>query len=261
MGTLTAIALLTSLLVLSAKGNNETEVSSCLSYNSKEYFTSYDTFNLADAKRFCNEHNSKLAVISSERLMELLKEKCLSSSSYFEYPFMNYANSEVLQLGAVAKKYEGFKWSFVDASSEYKALCETEKCIGERFSNEICFLISTAKYSFVDAEKYCINQGMRLASIHSEEEQNFLKERVTGDTWIGMAERPQVGKKLFKWLDGTPIDYTCWMKGQPNHSGGGEHCVEIRNSEWNDDTCSKKNKAVCRGGAETGAPHALNSIF
>jgi len=243
-----AILFFTSLLAVAVQGSSRCEATSCLTYDNKEYFTSYDTFDLRGAKHFCDENNGKLAVITSLELMELLKEQCLSSTSYFEFPFKN---SENLHRGTVTKKLES-TWTFVEPNVEYKALCEKAKCLkGDLFSKDICFSVSTDKYSFLEAEDYCKNQSMQLASIHSEAEQNFIKERLSEKVWIGLAERPQLGQMLYEWLDGTPLDYQNWYPGQPDHTNNKEYCVELRPNtyRWNDCDCSLERSAVCKGKA------------
>ena len=57
-----------------------------------------------------------------------------------------------------------------------------------------------------------------LASIHSEEENDFLRE-ITGNThkvWLG-GRRCCPGCQAFEWSDGTPWDFTDWYRGEPNN--------------------------------------------
>jgi hypothetical protein len=31
----------------------------------------------------------------------------------------------------------------------------------------------------------------------------------------------------FYWMDGSPLNFVNWDKGEPNNANGGEHCVEV----------------------------------
>ena len=57
-----------------------------------------------------------------------------------------------------------------------------------------------------------------LASIHSKEENDFLRE-ITGNTlaWVG-GRRSCPSCEDFKWSDGTPMDFTAWHKTQPSNA-------------------------------------------
>ena len=62
-----------------------------------------------------------------------------------------------------------------------------------------------------------------LASIHSEEEMNFVSmlNNMTGASkiWIG----GQRDGQLFRWTDSSPFTYDNWAIGQPD--GGNEECI------------------------------------
>ena len=57
-----------------------------------------------------------------------------------------------------------------------------------------------------------------LASIHSQEENDFLRE-ITGNTnvWVG-GRRSCSGCEDFKWSDETPWDFTAWHRVQPDNN-------------------------------------------
>ena len=94
-------------------------------------------------------------------------------------------------------------------------------------------------------------QGAHLASVHSEDENEFIynsyqAEAGDGDIWIGGIKKGD----SYSWLDGTPWNYQNWSPGNP--SGGSEKCSEIfalnyYPSKWNDDNCElAKNAFVCQ---------------
>ena len=56
-------------------GDDPCGTRTCLEYDGKAYFTSYGTFNLNDAGKFCEKDNATLAVISTSEHMEMLKSE------------------------------------------------------------------------------------------------------------------------------------------------------------------------------------------
>ncbi|XP_032365739.1 galactose-specific lectin nattectin [Etheostoma spectabile] len=94
-----------------------------------------------------------------------------------------------------------------------------------------CFGFVFQGKSWIDAENFCKAAGGNLASVHSEEEQVFLKlfiNLVTGEyrrTWIGGFDSVQEG--VWMWSDGSTLDYKRWDDGQPDNKYGAEHCLEI----------------------------------
>ncbi|KAL6740154.1 hypothetical protein Aduo_013539 [Ancylostoma duodenale] len=88
--------------------------------------------------------------------------------------------------------------------------------------------------NFDEAEKKCQALGAHLVSIHSEEENQFVR-----------AKKDKSGK--WYWVDGTEMNFTRWSVGEPNNSGGNEGCAEmfiysissVRDTYWNDIPCSR----------------------
>ena len=103
-----------------------------------------------------------------------------------------------------------------------------------------------------DARSYCKELSGELFSIHSkgqnDEIQHYSKS-FSRCNWIGLNDRDVEGN--FTWSDGAAYHYKHWSRNEPNNAFGNEDCVEIfahrsGNGRWNDQTCSKALKAVCK---------------
>ena len=111
------------------------------------------------------------------------------------------------------------------------------------------------KLTFERAEKYCQKLGGSLASVHSDEESDFIGTTMASPLerhprWIGLM---RTAPGVFAWADGTPVDYTRWMPGEPNNKHKRENCVAIGHKKrdafdnyWNDANCRKRLKFVCK---------------
>jgi len=96
-----------------------------------------------------------------------------------------------------------------------------------------------------------------LATVTSEQENNFLFENVNQENWIAASDTETEG--TFKWVagpeagtafwsggakgdGGAPIDglYNNWNNGEPNDAGGVEDCGYIYQGDptWNDNDCA-----------------------
>ena len=120
-------------------------------------------------------------------------------------------------------------------------------------SGASCFTIPPGVASWYHAERTCelVHRQAKLASVHPENQQ-FVRRLFTEDDgtnfWIGLVR--QGDSPGWSWADGTALDYTGWMDGEPNNSGGMENCVhEIIASSvqgWNDRDCSHQLKMLCQ---------------
>ncbi|XP_039674891.1 galactose-specific lectin nattectin-like [Perca fluviatilis] len=108
-----------------------------------------------------------------------------------------------------------------------------------------CFSFNFQGKSWIDAENFCKAAGGNLASVHSEEEYEFLRtfiNQVTSEnknSWIGGSDSVQEG--VWIWSDGSTFDYKHWGPGQPDNAGGAENCLEMNHNglNWNDGQCNK----------------------
>jgi len=104
-------------------------------------------------------------------------------------------------------------------------------------------------YTWAQAKDECRHRGLTVASIHSQQEQDFVADLTEGQiSWIGLTDAATEGEWL--WSDGTPVDYLNWdtAHGQPNGEDTWD-CVYTEGSTggWWDDVCDLRLWVVCRG--------------
>ncbi|MCJ8731251.1 hypothetical protein PDJAM_G00197360, partial [Pangasius djambal] len=91
-----------------------------------------------------------------------------------------------------------------------------------------CFKYEATSMDWASAEKYCLNLGANLISIHSEDEYQWFKSFVlaadpkNNPTWIGLYTCQKVDH--WYWSDGTKLIFTKWSPSQPDLSAT-ECCV------------------------------------
>ncbi|KAJ0003256.1 hypothetical protein NQD34_008354, partial [Periophthalmus magnuspinnatus] len=114
--------------------------------------------------------------------------------------------------------------------------------------NGRCYKYVATHMTWADAEMQCVSQGANLVSIHSVEENNFVKnliqnfDHTLGQTWIGLSDIHLEG--AWMWSDGCPLRFKLWNSEEPNNKLGTEHCVLIVKN-WDDYFCSQYAPSIC----------------
>lgn len=86
--------------------------------------------------------------------------------------------------------------------------------------------------SWPEALERCIRMGGRLAVIPDQETHQFISRLVRGDEcWIGATDEAAEG--IWRWVDGTPLNFRAFPPGEPNDNGGEDHLV-MTSGTWND---------------------------
>lgn len=86
--------------------------------------------------------------------------------------------------------------------------------------------------SWPEALDRCIRTGGRLAVIPDQETHQFISRLVQADEcWIGATDEAAEG--IWRWVDGTPINFKAFPPGEPNDNGGEDHLV-MTSGTWND---------------------------
>jgi len=253
------------------------------------YFISADTHTGSSAHHYCKKNGGHAAVIESQEEMDLLKETVLNTTVYlgvdmqeyrryqFQFALKMAGHTGFTAFGAgepdnygsedcvVADISDGFNWKDIHCTELHPVLCKAAAVVSEEeprcgegehlFGGATCFWVdasSSQLYTWSEAEDECRARGMRLASIHSQEEQDFIWGLADRDqtTWIGLSDRTAEG--VHEWSDGTPYDFDGWYVGQPN-GGDAENCVCMGvgrwDGAWDDSNCYYGRRVACRGPA------------
>ncbi|XP_036411753.1 galactose-specific lectin nattectin-like [Colossoma macropomum] len=116
------------------------------------------------------------------------------------------------------------------------------------------------KSTWEEAEKTCLRNDAHLASVHDENEDNFIKRLIHAHsnkniaTWLG-GYRSKTARDRWYWTDGSHFDFAEWAPGEPNGSG---QCLQTNYyGAWDDLVCYYKRPFVCARKAKTGAFKSL----
>ncbi|XP_054834226.1 C-type lectin domain family 17, member A-like [Eublepharis macularius] len=109
-----------------------------------------------------------------------------------------------------------------------------------------CYFFSTLSAPWTAAKQSCENEGAHLVIINNRPELKFLVNLIMTDRvfWMGLSDAGQEGQWI--WVDGTPLTFSSWGKGEPNNAGHGEDCATLHsNGNWNDAFCSGNELWIC----------------
>ncbi|XP_077581446.1 uncharacterized protein LOC144202302 [Stigmatopora nigra] len=128
----------------------------------------------------------------------------------------------------------------------------SQRCKGEVIYGK-CYELNLMRLAFKEAQALCksFNPQSELASITSRHLHSRLVSMVTNSgeqstqlTWLGATVKNQQAS----WLDGSEMNYSDWMPGQPNIHTDKPICVEmfkIDKSWWTVADCDKKRASIC----------------
>jgi hypothetical protein len=125
-----------------------------------------------------------------------------------------------------------------------------------------CYLISPTHLNWLDANKFCQEQGGHLVEVDGPQEELMVEmlmssHTATGAYWLGATD--QAAEGAWMWAaSGTPLGagFTNWMEGFPGHPGPDCACVTMEMfpeyGTWSDEDCSHD-----RHGGSGWAIHAI----
>jgi len=122
-----------------------------------------------------------------------------------------------------------------DVEEPYEMKYFDIKIVGEQEKEEHNFFANRSEYKrefngntyqlygvqmlWVDAEKFCEEQGGHLVCIGNQEENDFLMKWLAEErldyACIGFTDREEEGN--WKWINGEETEYTNWQYGEPNN--------------------------------------------
>uniref|UniRef100_A0AC34FE61 C-type lectin domain-containing protein n=1 Tax=Panagrolaimus sp. ES5 TaxID=591445 RepID=A0AC34FE61_9BILA len=116
-----------------------------------------------------------------------------------------------------------------------------------------CYFFKNETIGFAAAEVECVQNGGHLVSIHdsftdallAQETSNFFHQSTMVDFWTGLTKMMPSGN--WSWIDGTPLDFVDWAKGEPQNITGHNCAAEsISDGFWRSDDCFKLKPYVCK---------------
>lgn len=143
-------------------------------------------------------------------------------------------------------------WHMIDLNSFYVEVIDKDGGILVNPENGHTYLLANERVTFSEAEKICKNIGGYVATITSEQEQdfiyqNYLIDGILDSYYLGGTDEENEGE--WKWITGETFTYSNWDYGEPNGwgmEGKEDHLTVYSNSgKWNDTNQSAKEGYIC----------------
>ncbi|XP_046543699.1 uncharacterized protein LOC124253889 [Haliotis rubra] len=112
-----------------------------------------------------------------------------------------------------------------------------------------CYQVNDQYVTWQNARVECQHQTSELASINSQDQQDFLYSLMTeakDDMWIGLNDVQE--NMFYEWSNQRPVMYTNWDTNEPsNQPGRYEDCVLVKfqTGGWQDENCGNSHKYIC----------------
>lgn len=113
------------------------------------------------------------------------------------------------------------------------------------------FCLQRKATTFQESQAFCQGNGGQLAELESNAESASLRDALASpvafetSAWIGLTQGNKKGP--WHWSSGGAMTFKAWGAGEPNDSGGVEHCGELipGTMKWNDAQCELPHPFVC----------------
>ncbi|XP_038054979.1 hepatic lectin-like [Patiria miniata] len=109
-----------------------------------------------------------------------------------------------------------------------------------------CYKQLSENLPWAEAKQECIKMGSVLVMPQSQEETEFLQNRVSPRFWIDCNDLQREGTWVCQ--DGTTdVEYRNWREGEPSNGWGKEDCAVVRRAgDWNDVKCDSQIPTFCQ---------------
>ncbi|XP_060908795.1 uncharacterized protein LOC132985437 isoform X2 [Labrus mixtus] len=237
----------------------------------RQYHFVYEAKNMTEALSYCRDRYTDLASIDNMEDVELLNTEADSSRMvYSEYSHRAWIG--------LYDDVESWRWSLSDrsfykpgestfrhwSSGEPNNVHSAEHC-GQMYGDglwhdepcgrlykpvcsdvtgsNVTFVLISTSMSWTDAQIYCREHHKDLASVRNLDENQKIKELISGLTvWIGLS------RETWKWTDGRNSSFRYWKKNEPNNNYETETCVAAYfkdSGRWEDWPCHYKRASIC----------------
>nr|XP_055035542.1 C-type mannose receptor 2-like [Misgurnus anguillicaudatus] len=238
---------------------------------SANYVFVYERKNWTEAQSYCREHHTDLVSIRNETENKRIRS-LLQKNDYWVWIGLYRSPSWSDQSNSTFSNWRSGKPNNVENSED----CTAVSFIDGKWTDENCDLSlpffcynvtvlgSSHQYHFIsesmswtEAQRYCRENYIDLATIDNMDEMNSLMNTVngsySGSAWIGLYD----DLNNWRWsLENNDFyqegerDFRNWYH-EPNNYGGNELCVYMDYyGKWNDFSCDNNFPFVCYNGRE-----------
>nr|XP_060632225.1 CD209 antigen-like protein C [Anolis sagrei ordinatus] len=201
-----------------------------------------------------------LAEEKTHPLDEPMKKLRHTMATGLRSPKLNYENpskvaDEVLKLPQHIEEAEHL---YNQRKAKYQSLFKKglRSSGGWQLFGKNLYYISKGQKNWYDAENFCMSRDAHLASILSEEEQNYINSQLSHSTWIGLSDEEEEG--IWEWTDGSTLAIQYWSSNDASLSRfyGNEEkdCASMEPSHsrpsWQEANCHDQKQWVCKESLE-----------
>ncbi|XP_065820155.1 uncharacterized protein [Labrus bergylta] len=237
----------------------------------RQYHFVYEAKNMTEALSYCRDKYTDLASIDNMEDVELLNTEAdsnrmvsyshlawiglyddveswrwsLSDRSFYkpgESTFRHWSSREPNNVHSVehcGQMYSNGLWNDEPCERLYKPVCS------DVTGSNVTFVLINTNMSWTEAQSYCREHHTDLASVRNLDENQKIKELISGLTvWIGFS------RETWKWTDGRNSSFRFWKKNppEPNNNYEKETCVAAYfedSGRWEDWPCHYKRASIC----------------
>ncbi|RWS24777.1 uncharacterized protein B4U80_13173 [Leptotrombidium deliense] len=234
------------------------------------HFSEYPYYSFTEAQSYCEKLNSSLVSIHSQEQNDFIRQAMRGKTWYDriwlngrqdaiksdtfnwiddeELNFTNWYHGEPNEfhedyIKCIAMGEGNGGWFDVNCSSEFTILCVKpayDVCSDEwTLFDKQCYLTNDEGADFSSAQDYCKAYNASLVSIHSQEQNDFIRN-FTYFAWLN-GQQEALKSEKFKWLDGSEFNYTNWdfEYAQPDNTNASYiNCITMGFlGYWFDNNC------------------------